>query len=109
MGTLLRSYKNKNLNKIGFEPALNLRKYNLEGTTKIISNFFNFNDWKKNFDNKKAKAISAIGMFYDLENPNEFLKDVYNCLDDNGIFVIQMMYLPLFIERNAFDGICHEH
>ena len=48
-------------------------------------------------------------MFYDLENPNEFLKDVYNCLDDNGIFIIQMMYLPLFIERNAFDGICHEH
>ena len=20
-----------------------------------------------------------------------------------------MMYLPLFIKRNAFDGICHEH
>ena len=48
-------------------------------------------------------------MFYDLDEPNVFVKDVNNCLDDDGLFVIQMMYLSFFIKRNAFDGICHEH
>lgn len=48
-------------------------------------------------------------MFYDLDNPGEFVKDLYKCLDDEGVVIIQMMYVPFFLERNAFDGICHEH
>ena len=48
-------------------------------------------------------------MFYDLDDPNSFLDDVCKCLDDQGIFIIQMMYMPFALERNAFDGICHEH
>ena len=108
-GTLLRAYNNKKINTVGFEPALNLEKYNCVNTTHIFQNFFNYEDWFIKYNNKKAKAITAIGMFYDLDNPNKFLTDVYKCLDDDGIFIIQMMYLPLLLERNAFDGICHEH
>lgn len=108
-GTLLRGYKVQGLKTIGFEPARNLYEYGKEGTTKIISDFFNHEAWVAAFGQAKAKVITAIGMFYDLDNPNSFVADVCKCLDDKGVFVIQMMYMPLAIERNAFDGICHEH
>jgi hypothetical protein len=108
-GTLLRGYKNKDLKTIGYEPAINLQEFNKEGTTKVFVDFFNHGAWAKEFGNIKAKVITAIGMFYDLDDPNTFVADIVKCLDDQGIFIIQMMYLPLALEKNAFDGICHEH
>jgi|TARA_B110000503_G_scaffold23182_1_gene36104 hypothetical protein len=108
-GTLLRHYKNKDINTIGFEPALNLKYLNSEGISKIIPEFFSFKNWKKSFSNKTAKVITAIGMFYDLDNPNTFVEDIEKMLSNDGLFIIQMMYLPLFVQKNAFDGICHEH
>ena len=108
-GTLLRGYDVKGLKTIGFEPATNLYEYGEKGTTKIIVDFFNHAAWSKEFGDAKAKVITAIGMFYDLDDPNSFLGDVCKCLDDKGVLIIQMMYMPFALERNAFDGICHEH
>lgn len=108
-GTLLRGYDVPNLKTIGFEPAQNLYAYGSQGTTKVIPDFFSSKAWKSEFGAARAKAITAIGMFYDLDNPNAFLTDVCECLDDQGVFVVQMMYMPYAIDRNAFDGICHEH
>lgn len=108
-GTLLRGYKVPSLNTIGFEPALNLESYNKQGTTRIFADFFEQSTWQNEYGEIKAKVITAIGMFYDLDDPNAFVDDVAQCLDDEGLFIIQMMYLPSFLERNAFDGICHEH
>jgi SAM-dependent methyltransferase len=108
-GTLLRHYNNKEVNTIGFEPALNLTKSNTKGISKIIPEFFSLEEWNKFYPKKTAKVITAIGMFYDLDDPNKFVSNIEKILSDDGIFVIQMMYLPLFIEKNAFDGICHEH
>ena len=48
-------------------------------------------------------------MFYDLEDPHTFVQDVYDVLDDDGLWVIQMSYLPLMLQQLAFDNICHEH
>ena len=108
-GTLLRSYKIAGLNTVGFEPAHNLYEFGAKGTKKIIADFFSQNSWSLEFGKAEAKAITAIGMFYDLDDPNTFVADVYKCLDDQGVFIIQMMYMPLALEKNAFDGICHEH
>jgi len=108
-GTLLRGYKVQGLNTVGFEPARNLYDYGKIGTTKIINDFFNHAAWTTTFGEQKAKVITAIGMFYDLDDPNSFLDDISKCLDDQGVFIIQMMYMPFALERNAFDGICHEH
>ena len=108
-GTLLRGYKVEGLNTVGFEPAQNLEEYGAKGTTKIFVDFFNYETWKEKFSDVRARAITAVAMFYDLDDPNTFVSDIVKCLDDEGLLVIQMMYLPSFLERNAFDGICHEH
>ena len=108
-GTLLRNYKTQGLHLIGFEPAKNLQELNSVGTTKVFEDFFNANRWKENFGEAKAKGITAIAMFYDLEHPNDFLKDIVQCLDDDGVFIIQQSYLPLMLATNEFGNICHEH
>ncbi len=108
--TFLRFYNTPGLNTVGFEPAKNLvEKYGLGGVTKIITDFFAFSLWQKEYGNVKAKVITAIAMFYDLDNPNTFVADMVKCLDEDGIIVIQMLHLPYLLKRNAFDGICHEH
>jgi hypothetical protein len=108
-GTLLRGYQTPGLSLIGYEPARNLEEYNRVGTTKIFVDFFNAAAWEREFPGKKAKVITAIAMFYDLEDPNAFVADVAKCLDKNGIFVIQMSYLPLMLATNEVGNICHEH
>ncbi len=108
-GTLLRGYFADGVKTIGFEPATNLMKLAREGTTRIINDFFSYLAWQKEFSDSKATAITAIAMFYDLEDPNAFVSDVVRCLDKEGIFIIQMSYLPSMLSQNAFDNICHEH
>jgi len=108
-GTLLRSYQNKNLQLVGFEPAVNLIEYTKVGTNCIINNFFNYKNFEEIFPGKKAKIITSIAMFYDLEDPNEFVSDIVKSLDDDGIWIIQMNYLTTMLENNAFDNIVHEH
>lgn len=108
-GTLLRGYRVSGLNLIGFEPARNLIPAASVGTTRIISEFFAFAPWQRQFGEAKAKVVSAIAMFYDLDDPNTFVADVARCLDKEGVFIIQMSYLPSMLSRNAFDNICHEH
>lgn len=109
-GTLLRQYKNKKIKLVGFEPARNLQSDAKKGTDLIINDFFNYKSFLKKFDSKtKAKVVTSIAMFYDLEDPNTFVHDLTEVLDKDGIWIIQMAYLPLMLEKNNFDNICHEH
>ncbi len=48
-------------------------------------------------------------MFYDIEDPNSFCKDIYNLLNPNGIWVVEFSYLPLLFKNLTYDQICHEH
>lgn len=108
-GTLLRCYKTNNLKLIGFEPALNLVKEARVGTTEIINDFFNYEKFTEKFGSQKAKIITSIAMFYDLEDPNKFVSDVKKILDNDGIWIVQQNYLTTMLENNAFDNIVHEH
>ena len=108
-GTLLRSYRQKGIKLTGFDPARNLVPEARVGTYKIINDYFNFEAFEENFPNKKAKIITSIAMFYDLDEPNKFVGDIAKCLHEDGLWILQMSYLPLMLEMNAFDNICHEH
>ena len=107
-GTLLDFYDDS-LKRIGFEPCKNVAEESKSKGHYVIDNFFNARDFKNRFGNERAKIITAISMFYDLDKPNEFLEDIVSCLDSEGLFVIQQNYLVKMLEQNAFDNICHEH
>ncbi|MCX6771186.1 MAG: class I SAM-dependent methyltransferase [Candidatus Micrarchaeota archaeon] len=108
-GTLLRSYTKKGIKLVGIDPAKNLPKYSSVGTTKILNDYFSARTVQRHFPGEKARVVTAIAMFYDLDDPNGFVADVAGILRQDGIFVVQMSYLPLMLETNAFDNICHEH
>jgi len=111
-GTLLKSYKEKNFTTIGCEPAKNLKNLLKKNCDYALNDF-----WSKEKLNKiltknklnKPKIITAIGMFYDLEDPNKFMKDVVDSLHDDGVFIAQLMCLKSMIEKNDLGNICHEH
>lgn len=109
-GTLL-SYLPNNLIKVGIDPVDDSFKVESEKHADlIIQDYFNWDAWSKSrFGKQKAKVITSIAMFYDLENPEEFIDDIDKVLDDNGLWVLQLSYTPLMIEQMAFDNICHEH
>jgi hypothetical protein len=48
-------------------------------------------------------------MFYDLEEPLEFVREIFDILSDDGIWIFEQSYLPSMLEANSFDTICHEH
>ena len=108
-GTLLDFYDGENLTVVGFEPSKNVARDAKAKGHKVIENFFNAENFREEFGDRRAKIITAISMFYDLEEPNRFVKDIISVLDKNGLFVIQQNYLLTMLELNAFDNICHEH
>jgi len=109
-GTLL-SYLPKNLIRIGIDPVDDSFKQESEKHADlIIQDYFSGESFKKSkFGHLKAKVVTTIAMFYDLEDPVPFIKGVHDIMEDDGLWVLQMSYTPLMIEQLAFDNICHEH
>ena len=107
-GTLLRSYQTNQIQLVGFEPS-NLYREAISEETNIINDFFSFEAFEKIYSKEKCMVITSIAMFYDLENPNKFVGDIARCMDEQGIWIIQMAYLEPMIQLNGFDNIVHEH
>ena len=107
-GTLLSFLKDTDCDLLCIDAAKNIKPVFASDKFKIISDFFN----KKNYESatdKKAKLVFSIAMFYHLSDPIQFSKDVASCLADDGVWVIQMAYLPAMIKANMYDNIVHEH
>jgi len=91
---------------VGFDPANNLTDVAKERTTHFINDYFSKEKYTLS---EKAKVITSIAMFYDLEDPNTFIQDVRSILALNGFWVIQLTDLMSMFKVNAFDNIVHEH
>ena len=107
-GTMLRTYTIPGLIKVGVEPASNLAEEGKKGLEYFINEFWTIENYNKVLD-KKAKVITAIGMFYDMEDPNQFIGDAAKALEKDGVFIAQLMCLKNMLDTNDVGNICHEH
>lgn len=111
-GTLLTTYETRGLRKVGCEPADNLISY-LEGNADyVLHDFWTIEGFRRLGRERgfgKARVITALGMFYDLENPGKFIADAAAALTEDGIFVAQLMCLATMLEKNDLGNVCHEH
>lgn len=107
-GTMLRTYREPRLVTVGVEPASNLAEEGKRGLRYFINDFWTYESYW-NAVSKKARVITAIGMFYDMDDPNQFIRDAARALEDDGIFVAQLMCLRNMIDMNDVGNICHEH
>jgi hypothetical protein len=106
-GTLLKFFNKNNL--IGIDPTIS--KFSKYYPKKIIkvANFFSKKNLDKILNKKKIKLITSIAMFYDLPDPISFAKDIYNILDDEGIWHLEQSYSGYMLKNLSYDTICHEH
>jgi len=106
--TSLKAYIG-NHRKIGIDPTgKKFAEYYTEGID-LIPDFFSAELFQKNFPNEKAKIITSIAMFYDLESPGKFVQDIESILDNEGIWHFEQSYMPSMLRTNSYDTICHEH
>ena len=109
-GTFLKYFKKDKIITIGCEPANNLKNELKKNCHYMINDFWHTKHMKKiPIKHQKLKVVSAIGMFYDLEDPSEFIKHAADALDDDGIFVAQLMCSHSMFKTNDLGNICHEH
>lgn len=112
-GSFLNFFSKKNF-LIGTDPSIKKFKKNYRPFVHTIDNFFSkknilnfFN--KKKIQEKKFNLITSFAIFYDIENPNLFCKDIHELLSKDGVWVSEFSYLPLMLKNLTYDQICHEH
>ena len=108
-GTLLGFYPSDRAMLVGIDPtAQKFREY-YPDNVRVLPEFFSSELVKALFGGRKAKAVTSISMFYDLEQPIDFMRDVFDVLADDGVWLLEQSYLPTMLEMNAYDTVCHEH
>ena len=108
-GTLLGFYPSEGLTLLGVDPSGKALKKYYPAHVHLLPDFFSANLVKLSYGPRKAKVITSIAMFYDLKDPVGFMRQVYDILDDEGIWLLEQSYLPAMLERVAYDTVCHEH
>jgi SAM-dependent methyltransferase len=104
-GTFLQEFKN--LKRYAVDPSLAKFKNFYDKKTVQIAK--RFEDAFVKIKNKKFKFITCVAMFYDLEDPVNFLKKIKYILSEKGILHIEIAYLPEIIKTFSYDTFCQEH
>jgi SAM-dependent methyltransferase len=108
-GTSLAQYPENGPTLVGIDPsARKFQKY-YRPDINLIVDFFSAAVFRKHFGDRKAKVVSSIAMFYDLEDPQSFVNDVAAVLADDGVWHLEQSYLPSMLKTNSYDTVCHEH
>jgi len=107
-GTLLKSYGPERLTRIGIDPTGEKFRQYYGPDIQLVTDFFSRSNFEK-VSATKAKIVTSIAMFYDLEDPVEFARQVATVLDDRGVWHLEQSYMPSMLRTNSYDTICHEH
>jgi NDP-4-keto-2,6-dideoxyhexose 3-C-methyltransferase len=107
--TTLRAYPQDRFQLVGIDPTgIKFSDY-YPKEIELIVDFFSANVIAKKIPGKKAKVITSFSMFYDLEDPIAFAREIESSLSDDGVWIFEQSYLPAMLRTNSFDTICHEH
>ncbi len=107
-GTLFDGYRASNLKCLGFDPS-DVSRYAVEKGYEVVRDFYSYEQLHRRHADRKARIITSIAMFYDLEYPRAFVEEVAQALAEDGVWVIELHYLPSMLDMNQFDAIVHEH
>ena len=108
-GTTLRAYSDTGFDLVGIDPTADkFRRYYPDKVT-VVPEFFSAATYLNAARGRKARIVTSFSMFYDLEDPMAFMREVVEILENNGLWVFEQSYMPLMLERNSYDTVCHEH
>ena len=108
-GTTLKSYGLEDVRLVGMDPtAAKFRQYYPDNVM-VVEDYYSADKFRLLFGEDKAKVITSIAMFYDLESPVDFACSIADILADDGVWVFEQSYLPFMIDTMSFDTVCQEH
>lgn len=108
-GTLLGCYQIEGLRRLGIDPSAGKFRHYYQTGIEVAETFFTAATARRIMGLERAKVVTSISMFYDLESPLAFAQDVYDILDANGLWVFEQSYLPAMLRTRSYDTICQEH
>lgn len=106
-GTLLKAYP-KRYRRFGIDPSDIARDIGDKSIT-VVNDLFPSAELDRVTKGKRFDTITSIAMFYDLEDPVSFARAIERYLAREGIWIVEMSYMPRMLEMNSYDTICHEH
>ena len=106
-GTLLGYYP-ENFVKFGVDPSDVAQEAKSETVT-VVQDLFPSAELSERSGGGQFDIITSIAMFYDLEDPVDFVRNIKAALSKDGLWVFEMSYMPTMLAKNSYDTICHEH
>lgn len=106
--TTLRAYPD-DLLLVGIDPTGVKFKQYYPSHVQLIPEFFSTDLLTTRFPGRKAKVVTSFSMFYDLEDPMNFMREIHSVLADDGVWVFEQSYMPSMLDMNSYDTVCHEH
>lgn len=106
-GTQLVQYKDLGFDTVGVESCGRVAAMAEERGIHTVVDFFNEECARKL--PKKFDVINAAGVFFHLEELHSATRGIKHVLCEDGVFVIQFLYMKSIVENLAFDQIYHEH
>lgn len=107
--TTLKTYPKGVYKLFGIDPTGRKFSSYYPAEINLVADFFTAESFTRHVGDCKAKVVTSFSMFYDLEDPVSFAKDISSILHNKGIWVLEQSYLPTMLMTNSFDTICHEH
>ena len=109
-GTLLNTYgAEAGLVRIGMDPSSAKFRSHFQSDIQVVYDFFSAAGARTLIGDRQIKIITSIAMFYDLDDPMAFMRDVRALLAPDGVWALELSYLPLFMTQLSYDQMCHEH
>lgn len=106
--TTLKAYKTAGLRRIGIDPTGSKFREFYPPEVKLVSDFFSAENYRS-AESEPARIVTSIAMFYDLEDPVGFARQVAEVLADDGVWHFEQSYMPSMLRLTSYDTICHEH
>lgn len=109
-GTWLSHYQPLGLRVLGIDPAANVVELAVKRGVPTWVRFFNEQTAEEIVEKEgRASLVTAAGVFFHLEELHSVIRGVKALLAEEGVFVVQAIYLGGMIDNLAFDQVYHEH
>jgi SAM-dependent methyltransferase len=105
-GTLLSCYP-EHIDRTGVDPSNIIPQSG--GGIEYIRDFFPSAEIRARKRGVTFDIITSIAMFYDLDDPKAFVREIRDLLSPHGLWVVEVSYMPTMIQQGSYDSICHEH
>jgi hypothetical protein len=106
--TTLKAYSADGIHRVGIDPTGEKFAQYYTDDIKLVNDFFSSAAFRS-VEKRPAKVVTSIAMFYDLESPIAFAKQIESVLADDGMWHFEQSYMPSMLRMNSYDTICHEH